>query len=537
MFLTIFDTVAHGFRRHFLWVPLVACVCHTPAVAQQNVEQWGRFETSISNATWAGNPFDIVLTADFEHVNSGEILRQYGFYAGDNKWKLYFMPTRTGNWTFRTSSTDGDLNGVSGSFIAGNASNSGPVSPSGRYWRMENGRAIAPTLLAVGPYVRSNPISETRGLVDWADNVAGATFLGTTLLNFEGDGVYTRSQEDRMYIDGASEGVHFYLPAWNRTNAFYDAVRDADMGHYILIYSDDASDPSSHGISEGGSGSLSAAELRLFRYLVARLAPYPKVIWDSGIDIGENRSDTWINNFVAWFHANDPWRHPIASRTGGGSGGIHPRQGDYYSDGERTLRSRSTQVSTVESRTVPTAMTDRYREDYVSPFDGGREKIREAAWQMALTYGTAVYFGGSDAGGYLVETYASDLKAAPDLGVLRTFLNAKVSDLSGLAPRDNIVAAGDAWVATDGSDEYVVFSRSGTSFTLSLGLSGTDFVATWYDPISGREVSAQNILSGSAPMVVSKPGRNAGSTNEWALHIVRATSSKIPKPPEDLVVQ
>ena len=38
-----------------------------------------------------------------------------------------------------------------------------------------------------------------------------------------------------------------------------------------------------------------------------------------------------------------------------------------------------------------------------SPFDGGREKIRRAAWQMLLTYGTAVYFGGDEAAGYLVD--------------------------------------------------------------------------------------------------------------------------------------
>lgn len=507
------------------------------SIAQQSVEQWKRFEVTILNSSWSGNPFDIVLTANFTHSASGTTKTQFGFYDGSDTWKIYFMPDRTGAWSYTTNSSDSDLDGAGGSFTATTPTISGPIRPGDVHWEFNEGTAIAPTILAVGPYVRANDISVTQGMVDWAANVAGATYLGTTLLNFEGDSPYTESQEDRMYVDGSGgEGIEFYLPAWNRSNAFYDAVRDENMGHYILIFSDDASAPQAHGIPEGSNGTISSAELRLFRYLVARFAPYPKVIWDSGIDIGENRSDQWINNFVAWFHSNDPWQHPIASRTGGGSGGIHPSAADYYSDGERALPSRADLISRVQNRTVPTFLTDRYRENYPSPFDGGRDKIRQAAWQAALTYGTGVYFGGSDAGGYLVSNYASDLEAAPDLGHLRDFLASNVVDFSSLSPLDAVVESGDAWVASDQNNEYVVYSLSGSLFTLSPDLSGGNFQVTWFDPTSGQSQSDDNI-SGDGPFEFVKPGNNASGRSDWALHIVRDQMAKVPKAPTDLQAQ
>lgn len=339
-----------------------------------------------------------------------------------------------------------------------------------------------------------------------------------------------------MYFDGSGEGVDFYLPAWDRSNAFYDAARDANMGHYILIYSDDASAPSSHGLPEGAGGTIGFAEERLFRYLVARFAPYPKVMWDSGIDIGEYRSNTWINNFVAWFHANDPWGHPISSRNGSGSGGIHPQMADYFSDGLRYLPARDDLISNVENRNVATAMTDRYRENYSSPFSGGRDKIREAVWQMVLTYGTNVYFGGSENGGYLGSTFASDLEAAPDLGVTRQFLDAHIVDLASLIPNDSLVSSGDAWVSTDNANEYVVYSRSGASFALSIDLGGNEFSSYWFDPVSGNLTTAQT-LSGQGPFVFSKPGANAVGDDDWVLHIVRDGNITRPKAITDLTVE
>lgn len=525
-FRTVAERLTGCVRRLTATLIIFACFLFaTAAQAQQSVEQWKKFETSIQNSSWSGNPFDVVLTATFTHTNSGESKTQFGFYAGSNTWTIYFMPDLLGNWTYTTSSSDSDLNGVNGAFIATPPSISGSIRPGNTHWRLDTGEAVAPTILAVGPFVRSRTLSETQGLVDWANQVAGATYLGTTLLNFSGDAPYTESQEDRMYLD-SNEGEEFYLPAWNRSNDFYDAARDANMGHYILIYSDDGSAPSSHGLPEGADGTIGAAEERLFRYLVARFAPYPKVMWDSGIDIGENRSNTWLNNFVAWFHANDPWVHPISSRTGGGSGGIDPPLSDFYSDGLRILPNWENQLLTdVQSRGKPVAYTDRYRENYSSPFAGDRHQVREAVWEMAMAWGTGVYIGGSEFGGYLGSTYATDLEVAPDMGVLRSVLDNQIQDFDNLVP-DTTLKRGpnDIWVTTNGTSEYFCYVRRGAGGDpqLALVLGADTFHVNWIDPGDGStQTDITPTITGSSTFTFTRPGINSLGQADWALHIVR----------------
>jgi hypothetical protein len=492
----------------------------SPLIADHagDVELYRQLRVEYTNPSWRGNPFDVELTGRFTHAESGRSLTQLGFYAGDESWEIHFMPDRLGEWTFMTRSSDPDLDLHGGSFTAVPSDLPGRLETDGIRWRLSEHGPVAPILLAAGPLIRAEPIATTRPFVDWARDTAGARLIGTTLLNF-GPAPYTLDQADRMYDDG-EEGERFHLPAWDRSNAFYDAVRDRGMGHYILIYSDDEAAPDRNGLPQGRGGSIGRAELRLFRYLVARFAAYPIVMWDTGIDIGENRSDRWIENFVAWFRANDPWQHPIASRTGGGSGGTHPPDAAYYSDGLRVLPDRSTLIQLVTSRSVPTALTDRYREDYPSPFDGGREKVRRAAWQMLLTYGTAVYFGGSDGGGYLAVNYAADLEAGPDLGRVSRFAEHHIAHLGGLVPADDLVTAadGEVMLSRAGGEEYVAYVLSGSAITVDLSDTTGELDVAWYDPLGGERTAAGRVTGGAAADFTT-PGTNAGGTGEWVLHL------------------
>lgn len=74
---------------------------------------WECVEYSLTNTTWAGNPFDLVATVTFRHADESRITEM--FYAGDDTWKFGFTGTRTGVWKFSTSSGDADLHGHSGS--------------------------------------------------------------------------------------------------------------------------------------------------------------------------------------------------------------------------------------------------------------------------------------------------------------------------------------------------------------------------------------------------------------------------------------
>jgi len=71
-------------------------------------------EWSLTNSSYSGNAYDLVATVTFSHQGSGASHTTEMFYDGGNTWKFRFAGTKTGTWTFNTSSNDSNLNGHSG---------------------------------------------------------------------------------------------------------------------------------------------------------------------------------------------------------------------------------------------------------------------------------------------------------------------------------------------------------------------------------------------------------------------------------------
>jgi hypothetical protein len=481
-------------------------------VSSGEVEKWKRFEISYNNSSWSGNPFDLEFSATFTHKDSGRALKQFGFYGGNNTWKVYFMPDGLGEWTFQTTSADPELDQKVGSFNCIPSNLPGRLTPEGNRWKLEEtGAYDAPIMIPTRQWFKrtetSNGISD---FILWANDTVGARIIGTTLVYFG------HAQDEVPYMKG-KEGEEFNIAMWDRLNEHYDLIRDQGMGHYIMFYSDDSESPNKYGITE-----YSPEELRLFRYAVARLSPYPMVMWDSGIDISETRSDGWIDWFADWFNDNDPWKHPVDSRSGGGSGGRHATRGGYYSDGASTLPDHNAFVNAWNSRTVPTAFTDRWREDYGR---GGfnSDKIRRAIWEIGLVGGSALYVSGSDNGGYLTDTYASDFKAAPYGGYAANFFRNKIGDFGKLEPHDELVISGNSVVLSAiPGNEYVAYLPFGGNVIIDLSHATGDLDYEWYNPRQGT-YSNQEIIQGGSNKDFIAP-----SSDDWVLYIKDSQSGSDP---------
>lgn len=96
-------------------------------------EQWERFEVSFKGPS-GGNPFtDVQLSGQFKNGNT--IIPVKGFYDGNGIYKIRFMPTITGSWTYTTSSNQKQLDKQKGSFecIAPSPNNHGPVKVFNTY--------------------------------------------------------------------------------------------------------------------------------------------------------------------------------------------------------------------------------------------------------------------------------------------------------------------------------------------------------------------------------------------------------------------
>lgn len=113
-------------------------------LAQQQVEQWNRFEVSFKTSK-ATDPVKVMLKATFTAADTAFTVN--GFYDGDNTFKVRFMPHQTGKWTYITKSSISALNNKKGYFECVKASpeNHGMVRVSDIYnFKYANGKQFYP---------------------------------------------------------------------------------------------------------------------------------------------------------------------------------------------------------------------------------------------------------------------------------------------------------------------------------------------------------------------------------------------------------
>lgn len=478
-----------------------------------DIERWKRFEASYRNTTWNGNPFDLEFKGIFASP-SGRILTQTGFYAGENTWQIYFMPDEEGEWIYETDSSDPDLHGKVGRFSCTVSEIPGQLTPVGNRWQIRDNGGDFPIIW--NPPVRDGAHWGFRGrnvsdpfvqeALQFADETVGARLLGlSALLIAPIDWANDWPQSSVPYIR-EQEGEAFYLPFWDQLNAKLDAARDRGMGAYIMLYSDDAQTPDHFGLKP-----YSQKELRFFRYVIARLACYPHVLWDSGIDIGEYRDREWIDWYARWFNANDPWHHPVGSRTGGGSGGSIPDTGTYHSTGGANLPTRSELLDLLFDHDIPIAHTDHWR-PFIKRGNWTHDKIRSAHWSCGLSGSPAIY---PDYNQGPVE-YDEVLKGGHDIGhATHFFRNELRSDLLDLEPHDELILSGDnAILASSPEGEYVVYDEDGGSVGIDLSSVQGILEVEWYNPRTGAQIKGESFNVDKMHTFTSPT-----SGEDWVLHL------------------
>jgi hypothetical protein len=134
---------------------VIAC---SSAAFGEDVGKWKRFVVTLPDVTWSGNPFDVALTGTFVNTATGRMVTQLGFYAGDNTWKIFFMPDQTGEWTYTTNSPDNDLNAHSGAFTCIESGLPGQLVPTSKRWLLSDaGKYDNPIMLPVREWFKSTP--------------------------------------------------------------------------------------------------------------------------------------------------------------------------------------------------------------------------------------------------------------------------------------------------------------------------------------------------------------------------------------------
>ncbi|RPI06180.1 MAG: DUF5060 domain-containing protein [Ignavibacteriae bacterium] len=112
---------------------LLCLVSFTLFAEVPSVEKWDRFEITLDGPK-SGNPFnEVKISAAF--TNEENIIIVTGFYDGNGRYKVRFMPTKIGVWNYNTKSNVKILDNVTGTFncIAPSHDNHGPVKVRNKY--------------------------------------------------------------------------------------------------------------------------------------------------------------------------------------------------------------------------------------------------------------------------------------------------------------------------------------------------------------------------------------------------------------------
>ncbi|RXP46881.1 DUF5060 domain-containing protein [Lutibacter sp. HS1-25] len=115
-------------------VIVLLLLINTSIFSQKKVEQWQRFEISLTNKI-NGNSFNNVkLSAKFFNKDTSFVVN--GFYDGNNIFKIRFMPQEIGKWNYIVKSNIPEFNNKKGEFecIKATANNHGIVKVSDTYY-------------------------------------------------------------------------------------------------------------------------------------------------------------------------------------------------------------------------------------------------------------------------------------------------------------------------------------------------------------------------------------------------------------------
>ena len=372
-----------------------------------SARQWVPVDFTLDNPTYTGNPFDLIASAKFIHNGTDETRTTGMFYAGGTTWKFRFTGTRPGLWTYTTTSTDPELNGLSGKVNIEPAGNDkyGFVWNKGNRWVRPRGAKGTLTAFVPQYVMYSNPAA-----------------------------IYNKPEKidadiQTFFVEHGYNGFHTGLSCrWfdiNQDN--YDGVPSDDPNPdfrtfealELLINKTNAAggvvhmwawgDESRHAtpVKWGVNGTV---DKRLQRYIAARLGPLPNWTMGYGFDLWEWTKEPWLREWHDYLHSQFGWPHMLGTRNFQQDLWVQLSEALDYSSYEHWRPDYNMYVQTMEDRpTKPSFSEDRFRVRNPSPYpdkDYTEEMIRRGLWHSTMAGGVANIWG------YLVKA-PSDGASAP----------------------------------------------------------------------------------------------------------------------------
>lgn len=451
---------------------------------------WSTFELSLTGPA-EGNPYrDVELRAVFRQ--GAREVRVNGFYDGDGRYCLRFLPDSTGTWTYHTSSTAPALDGVSGSFEVGAAlpGRHGPVRVANRHhfayadgtryinigttayvWNLQGDALEEETLasLAASPFTKIRMCVFPKHYRYNENEPERYPFKLLQRGTSAWDGSFSGADKAGWRFDFECVEPAYFRHLEKRINQLAEIGVEADL----IIF---------HPYDRWGFARMSPAQDDAYlRYLVARLAALPNVWWSMAneYDLMPQKSLQDWDRFIHITADNDPFGHLLS---------VH-NCFKFYDHNHPRITHASIQRSS-------TAMSAVWREKYGKPVS-----IDECCYEgtIAELWGNISgpkmvrrFWDGVVNGGYVThgETFGNDTdtiwwakggrligESVPRIAFLRRILEAGPEE--GLDP---VTSTGAYRIAMQGGLDNVVLQQL---FGPVPGEEGWSRVQSWW-PTAGQ---------------------------------------------------
>jgi CubicO group peptidase (beta-lactamase class C family) len=280
-------------------------------------------EWSLENPSWQGNPFDVEATATFTHDGTGEERTTPMFYDGANTWKFRFTATRTGNWSFHTSSDDADLHGQRGAVAV--RPHTDPTARRGflvrhqnKYaWQVDEDGRLAACAPNVYMNLRTFGNPEACGWTAVSPTFSDPQRFAAYLDEVEAHGcnaAFALLANQWFQAGAASSGDHESI---NPDPATFRALEQAIVaahrrGMHLEIWA--WGDEQRRWTPIGAGGINGAPDRRVQRYIAARLGPLPGWTMSYGFDLNEWVKPGEVTSWAEYLNQHSGWKHLLSAR-------------------------------------------------------------------------------------------------------------------------------------------------------------------------------------------------------------------------------
>ena len=272
------------------------------------VEQWDLFEL-ILEGPQEGNPFlEINLEALFLSP-SGASVRVHGFYDGEGRYSVRFMPEETGTWSYRTDSSNAALNGKEGHFIClpATGNNHGPVQVRYQYhFGYADGTPYFPMGTTCYAWTHQDEALQKETLV----TLQNGPFNKMRMCVFPKSYQYNENEPPYHAFEGSQEAgwdESRFNPAFFRHLEQRIAdLRDLGIEADLILF---------HPYDRWGYAKLSPeTDDRYLRYITARLSAYRNVWWSlaNEYDLMKSKTTEDWERFATIVTDHDPYGHLIS---------------------------------------------------------------------------------------------------------------------------------------------------------------------------------------------------------------------------------